>query len=979
MIVLAGHKKQLPLIFLCAWLCFAMSAQAAKPPMPDISLPAAVQGERAIQALGNHLPAVAAHYGMSVSEFNRNIRKDRTLWIDTRGRLLYVEVPESASPANVDVHTQANYPLGQTFLLQSRPGASKTLYLDFNGHTISGTAWNNSSGVDPMYAAPWSADADRSNFSDSELMNIQAMWRQVAEDFAPFDINVTTEDPGFDALTRSGSGDNEYGSRALITPNTAYVDTSYVSSSGKIYNCSCGGVAYLRVFDDSSEFYQPALVFNGGVNGAGEAISHEVGHNLGLSHDGTSSVAYYEGHGTGETGWAPVMGVGYYKALVQWSKGEYLGANQTQDDYVVMGDNGLYPSSDDHGDSPASATTPGFVLSDGSATSIATGTIETPADADVFVIAAGAGPVSIAATPVAADPNLDIQIELTDEGGTLLASANPFDQLSAGINTTVDGGTYYIAIEGVGKGDPLGTGFTDYGSLGGYKIVATYTDGAGLVQPVAAIGGDYAPGTSPLTVYFDGEGSQDAASWSWNFGDGNSASGVTPSHTYTQSGVFDARLTVTSSDGLTDTEALSIDVTNQPPAVLGNASAISGEAPLSVDFSDGGSTDNDGAIAAYRWDFGDGNSAFTADASHEYTSPGTFGATLTVTDNLGAEATLAVATIDVTQPPIIDSITSADIFSAGTVLHSHTATHSLDGTSQEITERESGGKKSSRYSFAQHSWQVIVPAGNSTVSVNGYRGPSGDGENFRLSYSIDGQSGSVGTLTGTSSTLSSAPFDHGSGTVTITLVDTDQSQGNRSLDTAYIDQIFVRTRSDGGGVVTVPPSAPSNLQASVVGAGEVSLNWVDTASDEFGFRLKRRASVPSWQTAADLGADSIIFNDSGLAPGTTYDYMVYAFNGAGDSAASNLVSVTTQLVGDVTLSLSRTFKVKGANNVELQWSDTSTTTYEVFRGLQPQLMESIGSSSGGQYIDDGLGKGGMTLTYKVCSGATCSNVITVTF
>jgi PKD repeat protein len=828
-----------------------------------------------------------------------------------------------------------------------------------------------------MYAAPWSADADKSSFSDSELRDIQAMWRQVAEDYAPFDINVTTEDPGIDALARSGSGDNEYGSRALITPNTAYVDTSYVSSSGKIYNCSCGGVAYVGVFDSTSQSTQPALVFNGSVNGAGEAITHEVGHNLGLSHDATSLVSYYQGHGTGETGWAPVMGVGYYQALVQWSKGEYQDANQTQDDYAVMVDNGLYPSSDDHGDNPASATTPGFVSSEAGPNSTVTGTIETPADADVFVIAAGAGPVSISATPVAADPNLDIQIELTDESGSLLALVNPADQLSAGINTTVDAGTYYIAIEGVGKGDPLGTGYTDYGSLGGYKIVATYADGAGLVQPVAAISSDYTSDTAPLTVYFDGVNSQDAASLSWNFGDGNTASGVTASHTYTQSGVFDARLTVTSSDGLTDTKALSIDVINQPPAVLGNASAISGEAPLRVDFSDEGSTDNDGSIVAYRWDFGDGNSAFTADASHTYTSPGTFGATLTVTDNLGAEETLTVATIDVTQPPIIDSITSADIFSAGTVTRSHTATHKLDVTSQEITERESGGRKSSRYSFAQHSWQVIVPAGNSTVSVNGYRGSSGDGETFRLSYSNGGQGGSVGTLTGASNTLSSAPFDHGPGTLTITLEDTDQGAGNRSLDTAYIDQIFVRTRSDGGGVATVP-SAPNNLQASAVGAGEVSLSWADTANDEFGFRLERRSGDASWQTAADLGANSISVNDSGLAPNTTYDYTVYAFNGAGDSAASNTGSVTTQPVSDVTLSVSRTYKVKGANHVELQWSD-SNSTYTVSRGRQSQPMEFLDTSANGQYLDDGLGKGGMTLTYQVCSGATCSNVITVIF
>jgi hypothetical protein len=348
-----------------------------------------------------------------------------------------------------------------------------------------------------------------------------------------------------------------------------------------------------------------------------------------------------------------------------------------------------------------------------------------------------------------------------------------------------------------------------------------------------------------------------------------------------------------------------------------------------------------------------------------------------VTDNLGGDSTLAVATIDVTQPSIFDSVTSADVFiDAGTILRSHTATHALDGTSQEITERESGGKKNSRYSYAQHSWQVSVPAGNSTVSVNGYRGSSGDGETFRLAYSLGVHSGTVGTLAGSSSTLNSAPFDHGAGTLTITLDDTDQTGGNRFLDTAYIDQIFVRTRSDGGGVTTVP-SAPTSLQASVVGSSDVSLSWTDTASDEFGFRLERRAGGASWLTAADLGADSIGFNDSGLAASTSYDYRVYALNGAGDSAASNMASVTTEPVSNLILS-SSTSKVKGSNRVALQWSDASSI-YTVVRGLSSQSMSPIGSSNNGQYLDEGLGRGGMTLYYQVCSDATCSNIITVIF
>jgi len=944
--------------------------------MPDINLPAAVQGERAIQALGDRLPAVAAAHGMSVAEFARNIREDSTVWVDTRGRLFYVEVPEPASPANVDVHTPADYPLDQTFLLQSRPGASKTLYLDFNGHVITGTGWNNAAGVGVMYAAPWSADADRTSFSDSEKRDIQAMWRQVAEDYAPFDINVTTQDPGTNALVRSDASDNQYGSRAVITPNTAYTDTNYVSSTGKIYNCSCGGVAYVGVFGSTSQYYQPALVFNGSVVGAGEAITHEVGHNLGLSHDGTSSVGYYEGHGSGETGWAPVMGVGYYQPLVQWSKGEYLDANQNQDDYVVMSSNGLDPAADEHGDSPAAASTPAFGSDGITATSTDTGTIETPADVDVFVIAAGAGPVSISATPIAGDPNLDIKLTLSDDGGAEVASANPADQLAANLNTTVGGGTYYIAIDGVGKGDPLGTGYSDYGSLGGFKVVATYADVSGLVQPVAAITSDYALDIAPLTVAFDGSTAQDADSWAWEFGDGNTAGGDFTSHTYTQSGSFTARLTVTSPDGLTDSATLNIVVNNQLPTAQGSASVTSGDAPLSVDFSDTGSTDADGTVAAYRWDFGDGSSAFTADATHTYTTPGSYGATLTVTDNLGAEGALMVATIDVAQPSIVDSITSADVFSAGTVTGTHTATHALGGSEQEITERESGGRKNRRYSFAEHSWQAVVPGGSSSIFVNGYRGVSADGETFSLAYSIDGQSGTIGTLTGSSNLLTSTSFDHGPGTLTITLFDTDRNQGNRSLDTAYIDQIFVRTLSGEGGTGTLP-SAPSALGATLAADdSQVNLVWDDTADDEFGFRLERRVDGGAWQTVAELSADSESAIDSSVVPNTTYDYRVFAVNGAGDSAASNSAGVTTPLLSGVTLEVTNAYKRKGVNYVELQWNDLSSTTYSVFRNGQL-----IGDSDTGQFLDDTLGKGGMTLTYQVCVGDsdTCSNTITWSF
>jgi hypothetical protein len=60
--------------------------------------------------------------------------------------------------------------------------------------------------------------------------------------------------------------------------------------------------------------------------------------------------------------------------------------------------------------------------------------------------------------------------ELYNSAGTLIASSNPTELLSANITANVAAGTYYLKIDGVGKGSALSTGYTDYGSLGQYSI-----------------------------------------------------------------------------------------------------------------------------------------------------------------------------------------------------------------------------------------------------------------------------------------------------------------------------------------------------------------------------------------------------------------------------------------------------------------------------------------------------------------------------
>jgi hypothetical protein len=118
----------------------------------------------------------------------------------------------------------------------SLPGANQTIYLDFNGHTTTGTSWNSSYGVTSINSPAYSTDADTANFSASELSTIQQVWKRVAEDFAPFNVNVTTVEPPIDDLQKTSSTDTRWGVRSVVTKDVAF-------------NCGCGGIAYIDSFN----------------------------------------------------------------------------------------------------------------------------------------------------------------------------------------------------------------------------------------------------------------------------------------------------------------------------------------------------------------------------------------------------------------------------------------------------------------------------------------------------------------------------------------------------------------------------------------------------------------------------------------------------------------------------------------------------------------------------------------------------------
>ena len=537
----------------------------AKRPFPQIDLAdRKSSGQRAIDLLGNRLAELAEWHGKSPDEFRSMLLRDHRLKLDKRGRLFVEDELDAPLPAGSAPSAPSSLlngdllPLDQTFALHSRVGAKRTIYLNFKGAMLGGTAWNGSNST--ITALPFDTDGVPYSFSTAELQRIQYIWQRVAEDYAPFDVDVTTEAPSADVLTRNGSTDQVFGTTVLIT-----------SRSG-VYSCSCGGVAYIGIFDETSDYYKPALVFYDAL-GAGnekyvaEAISHEAGHNMGLGHDGYSGGGYYQGHGSGATGWAPIMGVGYYQPLVQWSKGEYTTATNVQDDYSVMAGNGLPLRTDDHGNTPATASAlPGTALN-GLTSFSASGAIERPSDIDMFSFASGAGTVTFSASPAARSANLDLLIELRNSSGALLASANPVDSLPATLSfNAAAAATYYVSVQGIGKGDPLAGGYTDYGSVGQYAISGSAPAGAGQ-PPMAALTATPVSGTVPLTVNFSGSGSSDpdgsVVAYEWSFGDGSaSANGATASHVYNTAGSYAAQLRVTDNAGLTATRSVTISANN---------------------------------------------------------------------------------------------------------------------------------------------------------------------------------------------------------------------------------------------------------------------------------------------------------------------------------------------------------------------------------------------------------------------------------
>ena len=203
------------------------------------------------------------------------------------------------------------------------------------------------------------------------------------------------------------------------------------------------------------------------------------------------------------------------KQVTQWSKGEYANANNTQDDLAIISsdNNEVDYRADDTGNTLASARyleiLPGL--------SVRTqGVIEQTGDVDAFRFSTSGGTVSLRADPVAAGPNLAMEVGLYDENDTLITSSSPATTLWANLSATLLAGTYTFRVTGTGRNKPLTDGFSPYASLGFYAISGSV--GGARLSDRFSIGENTPEGTALGSLAFQNPGSNPL---SYNITSGN--------------------------------------------------------------------------------------------------------------------------------------------------------------------------------------------------------------------------------------------------------------------------------------------------------------------------------------------------------------------------------------------------------------------------------------------------------------------------
>ena len=482
---------------------------------------------------------------------------------------------------------------------------------------------------------------------------------------------------------------------------------------------------------------------------------------------------------------------------------------------------------------------------------------------------------------------------------------------------------------------------------------------------------------SGLTCSFDGSGSwasDGIVGYRWNFGDGTSASGMTASHSYAAKGSYRVTLTVTDGGDLSGASAQTVATTDLPPT----ARFILSCTGLTCSFDGGASSDPDGTIRQYYWYFGDGYGALgSSTAQNSYAQAGSYTVRLDVVDDAGLDAiseqTVTVVGTSTNVPPIasftsscsgltchFDGSGSSD--SDGTIVayqwdfgdNSATSTNAstidhtyLQAGSYSVTLKVIDDGKASATTYPKTiTLTNVPPTASFTVSCSG------------LSCSFDGTSSSDsdgaissywwsfgdGSALGVGSTTAHTYAQNGSYSVTLTVID------NGGLNASASKTVTVGANAQPTAAFSF---SCSGLSCSFDGSG---------SADPDG-----TIAVYGWTFGDGSSGSGKTATHTYAGPGGFTVTLTVADNGGASASGSKAVTVIS--LG------ARGYKQNGLEKVDLSWSGSSASSFDVFRN-----GAKIATVSATAYTDM-VGKGPGSYRYKVCeaASATCSNEATVSF
>lgn len=317
--------------------------------------------------------------------------------------------------------------------------------------------------------------------------------------------------------------------------------------------------------------------------------------------------------------------------------------------------------------------------------------------------------------------------------------------------------------------------------------------------------------------------------------------------------------------------------------------------------------------------------------------------------------------------PFIDAYAGSEQLVTGTQTGTRADTLSDNAVYEQLTEKLTGGKPATRYSALEHKWTFTVTPGRSVLLViQAYQSTSSDGDQFQLAWSTDDVTYQDLLLideTADSGTYQTATLPATlQGTVYVRVQDTDHTVGKVSLDSLFIDHLFIRTDVS---PTMSPPPAPV-LKQALAANQSVTLTWEASVGATTYTVWRRVSGLPTWvDVATDL--TGLTYTDSGLANGTSYDYVVTAVNTYGESAASSILSATPQ-APTITEPPTGLTATGARRKINLTWTQSTTA------GVTQNVIYRSGNSGGFTL----LATVSATTSYvdAVASGSTWSYYVT---